>query len=496
MSDDKKPKKSNDPRTRHHGLDELGREEIARRKGKHTRRRFLGWTALSTAGLIAAPQILAAKQDEDEANRQKDAKVVRTYHDNATNGWTGVNQDAAETMVHVAIRELTGIANLSAAWKSLFPGITATSKVGIKINLACGDVPTRPEIVNAVINGLLMMDLDGGSLPPEHIIVWDIDNPFFCAQTGYAPNWGGPGVQYVGSDHYAVGHDSSRPVTISHPGNTTSTHQPSRIITEHCDYLINAAVIKDHNDSGVTLCMKNTYGSFNGIGVYQMHTSGSYGDGHSRGEPELNRALRDDLGDKTKLYLIDGTYGLYNGGPGYTPPYHTPPNWRYNSVLVSRDIVAIDRIGTEKINEERANHSLPALDPSMISAGASAPYNLGVDKLDQIDLVELDVTGLTPVEETIGLTPGVVLLAPYPNPAPSSSTMSFSTPHSADVDLKIIDVRGRLVKHITTGRYDSGVHQFLWNGKDEQGRSLASGVYFCRLKTGGKVQQQRVTLVR
>ena len=64
-----------------------------------------------------------------------------------------------------------------------------------------------------------------------------------------------------------------------------------------------------------------------------------------------------------------------------------PFDWVYNSVLVSRDIVAIDRIGTEKINAERARHSLPAIDPGHIRAAALPPYNLGTDDLGLIDLV-------------------------------------------------------------------------------------------------------------
>ncbi len=114
---------------------------------------------------------------------------------------------------------------------------------------------------------------------------------------------------------------------MSHPHGSVSTHHPSKIITQQSDYMINAAVIKDHSDAGTTMCLKNNYGSFDGVPITQMHTSAYYGDGHSRGEPELNRVLRDSLGNKTKLFVVDGTFGLYTGGPGYTPPGHTPPNW-------------------------------------------------------------------------------------------------------------------------------------------------------------------------
>ena len=487
------------PRTHHEGLGTLGHDEVARRRGKTSRRQFLGVAALSTAGLIAAPRLLKpgqalASQVRPVINR--DPRIVRTYHPGATTGWTTVNQEPVDAMVHLAIKELTGVSPVAEAWKSLFPGITTSSRIAIKVNLSCGDVPTHPEVVNAIIDGLLMMDLDGQKLPPENIIVWDYDNPFFCAQTGYTQNWGGPGVQYAGSDHPSIGHDASYTFPISHPYGSITYHHPSRIITQYCDYMINAAVIKDHNDAGTTLCLKNNYGSFNGIGVNQMHTHSTYGDGHTRGEPELNRVLRDELGDKTVLFLIDGTYGLFYGGPGYVPPYHTPPNWIYNSVIVGFDPVAIDTIGTAKINEERVANGLGTLSPSHIAASAGEPYLLGTDKLANIELVEIDASQVSGVEQPWQDACGVVLLTPYPNPSPAASTLRFSAQGAADVELQIVDLRGRRVRRLVAGRFDTGVHRFRWDGKDGQGRDAPSGVYFCRLLHGGQTQQQRLVLVR
>ncbi len=451
-----------------------------------SRRHFLRSTAMGAAGLAVGPQLLRPAV----ARAGTISRVVRTFDENATTGWDTVNQGPVDEMVHFAIRNLTGIPDTAEAWKSFFPGIDATKKITIKINLACGDVPTHPEVVNAIIDGLLMMDLDGQQLPEENIIVWDADNPFFCAQTGYTPNWGGSGVQYVGTNHYALGYDMVQAYPIVH-SNGTTYHHPSKIITQHCDYMINAGVMKDHDEwAGITLCMKNHYGSFDGIYDTLTH----YG-GYDTGIPGVNCLLRDELGDKQVLFLIDGTFCLCDGGPGYTPPYHTPPNWIYNSLLVSRDPVALDQIGLGKINEERIARGMSVITASHIGSAATDPHNLGTDNLDLIDLREFNLTDAQEVPDVDRGPQGLTLLSPYPNPSAGPCTLRFHCQSEAEAELVITDVTGSLIRRIAQGRFTAGMHRAAWDGKDERGRRMASGTYFCRLSTTKHRLQQRLVLL-
>jgi hypothetical protein len=229
-----------------------------------------------------------------------------------------------------------------------------------------------------------------------------------------------------------------------------------------------------------------------------MHVSGYWGDGHTRGEPELNRVLRDELGNKTKLFLIDATFGLYDGGPGFTPPGHTPPNWAYNSLLAGFDPVAIDRIGTEKINEERAkpeNGELPPYDPSHVHAAAGPPYNLGTDLLQQIDLVEIDASDPAGIADNSLGSRGVALLSAYPNPARGRCTVRFHCAAEIDAEITIVDASGAVVQRIGEARYGPGLHRYRWDGRNMSGRELPSGVYFCRLRAPGVDQKERIVLI-
>ena len=124
------------------------------------------------------------------------------------------------------------------------------------------------------------------------------------------------------------------------------------------------------------------------------------------------------------------------------------------------------------------------------------PYNLGTDDPGEIDLVEIDASNMSEVEDT-GAAPGpVVLLAPYPNPTRAASTLRFRCPEETNAEMLIVDIRGRLVRRISSGRFAAGLHRMGWDGTDERGRTVASGVYFCRLRVGDKAFQRRIVMVR
>lgn len=95
--------------------------------------------------------------------------------------------------------------------------------------------------------------------------------------------------------------------------------------------------------------------------------------------------------------------------------------------------------------------------------------------------VSLTVTDVSAVGE---LPSSVVLNGNYPNPFNPSTTISFSLPADQDVYLRVYTTRGRLVNTLVEGHQLAGRHHAVWNGKNSQGRTVASGVYFYRLETG------------
>lgn len=90
----------------------------------------------------------------------------------------------------------------------------------------------------------------------------------------------------------------------------------------------------------------------------------------------------------------------------------------------------------------------------------------------------------------------LVLHDPSPNPFNPMTTVSFDLPHPARVELAVFDLRGRRLVTLIADDRSTGLHSVNWQGSDQQGRSLASGVYLIRLQAGNEVATRRVSLVR
>jgi flagellar hook assembly protein FlgD len=77
------------------------------------------------------------------------------------------------------------------------------------------------------------------------------------------------------------------------------------------------------------------------------------------------------------------------------------------------------------------------------------------------------------------------LLSNYPNPFNSSTIISFYLKNSSEIELRIIDNLGRIVKNIIKENLNPGYHEFTWDGKDNINNTVSSGVYYVLLLTNG-----------
>jgi bacillopeptidase F len=87
-------------------------------------------------------------------------------------------------------------------------------------------------------------------------------------------------------------------------------------------------------------------------------------------------------------------------------------------------------------------------------------------------------------------------VAVKPNPFNPSATITYEVPAKERVELKIFDVGGRLIRTLTDGSTEPGVHTSLFDGRTDGGQELASGVYFLELSAGSQRLTQKVNLVR
>jgi len=87
-------------------------------------------------------------------------------------------------------------------------------------------------------------------------------------------------------------------------------------------------------------------------------------------------------------------------------------------------------------------------------------------------------------------------LAVHPNPSNPRTTNSFFQTHAQTAEVVVYDLRGRRIRTLHAGFLDSGAHEIDWDGRDNSGRGVASGVYFVKYRSGNTVRVNRVTLVR
>jgi hypothetical protein len=88
------------------------------------------------------------------------------------------------------------------------------------------------------------------------------------------------------------------------------------------------------------------------------------------------------------------------------------------------------------------------------------------------------------------------LLRNAPNPFAYSTTIRFEIAASTSAELAIYSVDGRRVRLLGNQRWDTGRYQLTWNGKDDDGGSVAAGTYFVRMRTPAGLKVQKITYTR
>ncbi len=92
--------------------------------------------------------------------------------------------------------------------------------------------------------------------------------------------------------------------------------------------------------------------------------------------------------------------------------------------------------------------------------------------------------------------PALVVEPNYPNPFSSSTWIRFSLPRASAVTVMIYDVLGRRVATLSRPGLGPGEQRILWDGRDERGRRVSSGVYFYRVEAGGVSETRKAVLTR
>ena len=103
---------------------------------------------------------------------------------------------------------------------------------------------------------------------------------------------------------------------------------------------------------------------------------------------------------------------------------------------------------------------------------------------------------ITTVVEEINTEPAPIQITSHPNPFNPSTTISFTIPETTPVTLTIHSITGQKVRALVSERLHAGSHTIVWDGRDDGGQAVSSGLYLSRLDAGGTVAAGKMTLVR
>jgi hypothetical protein len=84
----------------------------------------------------------------------------------------------------------------------------------------------------------------------------------------------------------------------------------------------------------------------------------------------------------------------------------------------------------------------------------------------------------------------------YPNPFNPTTTIEYQLPQRGNVEIKIYNSIGEIIKTLITGEKEAGYYSVVWDGKNDAGNLVTSGVYFYQIKSGSFVQAKKMLLLK
>jgi len=84
----------------------------------------------------------------------------------------------------------------------------------------------------------------------------------------------------------------------------------------------------------------------------------------------------------------------------------------------------------------------------------------------------------------------------YPNPFNPETTIHYSLREAGPVKIEVYNIKGQLVRYLVNELKNAGTYTVIWNGKDEQGENVSSGIYFYRMQTKNYSATRKMMLMK
>ncbi len=195
--------------------------------------------------------------------------------------------------------------------------------------------------------------------------------------------------------------------------------------------------------------------------------------------PVLRFAHRGDIGA--------GGYGCVDvstdGGTNWTPLATWGGSWDRSGCLAPDSVDLRDY----RSSEVKVRFRLVSNGDEFVGNGWIIDY---VSIREQNDVTDVDNGGSSRGPTVLELDQN------HPNPFNPSTTIRYYLPDKSGIRLEVYDVSGKRVVCLVDSQKDRGAHTIEWNGKDQQGNAVGSGIYFYRLTVGEQTISKKMVLLR
>ena len=187
------------------------------------------------------------------------SKIYSAHHPDLVNGSTpsDVQEEWVKAALDACLIALTGQASVDKAYEAIFPGVTASKKIAVKLNCLKGEVSPHIATLKALVGGITSML--GGTFPPQNIFFFDNNLSFSGISAGRLNVVYGTGLSDLGvvCEDPAGNHYTSSSFTVR-----STTTYPA-IYLDQADYGVDLAVLKPHQyyGGGITGVIKNMMGA-------------------------------------------------------------------------------------------------------------------------------------------------------------------------------------------------------------------------------------------
>jgi hypothetical protein len=158
------------------------------------------------------------------------------------------------------------------------------------------------------------------------------------------------------------------------------------------------------------------------------------------------------------------------------------------NLVFSVDDPSVESIELTPVEMEKPNHSLMLVYNDKSKDAAEVAYVVP-------EFNGVSVSLQSPMQEEL-LPMSFSLRQNAPNPFNPTTTISYDLPKATHVSLNIFNVLGQKVKTVVDGFQDAGTKSVIWDGRDDGGASVASGIYFYRLNAGEYNETRKMMMLK